>query len=590
MRCLTRLLLAVACAIGCAVVITMLAAPPGASAQTSGEKIVSYDASIAIQRDGSVLITEQIRYDLGSAERHGIIREIPVRFSYNSRYDRIDRVDVRSVQSPDAPHQYSVDNNGTSVTIKIGDPDQTVHGQHTYRLAYLVRDSLNAFADHDELYWNVTGNQWKVPIDKATVRVTAPVAVSRAVCYTGPLGSTRSCEGGGIIGGAASFTQAGLGPQEGVTVVVAVPKGAVTVPGPVLRERWAPQRAFALTPVSAGVSGGLLALLAIAGAFVLARGRRGMPAHDQPPIEPAPPGGLRPAHAGTLLTGVAGPREVTATIVDLAVRGYLRITDVPEGTRPARQDLRLTRLEKTGGLLGYEQLLLDGLFKDATADSDTATVQLSGLAMSGPLRHVRNTLYADMTEYGWFAARPDRIRRRWRLTGCAVFLISAITLAVMASNTHLGLVPIPTTLAGLAMIGGARWVPVRTKTGDRLARRLRGFRDYIKAATAGQARLTGQHAELYDYLPYAIVFGCTQDWADVTAGLADESQTPSWYRSSRPFNVGDLAGLSRSAYYFTTYHTAAQGWAISGTSASGGSGFSGGSSGGGAGGGGGGSW
>jgi len=71
----------------------------------------------------------------------------------------------------------------------------------------------------------------------------------------------------------ARFRQVGLGPGEGLTVVVAIPKGVVASPGPILRERWSLQRAFALTPVSAAAGGGLLAALAVLAALVLARGR-----------------------------------------------------------------------------------------------------------------------------------------------------------------------------------------------------------------------------------------------------------------------------------------------------------------------------
>ena len=328
---------------------TALPAPVGAGAQTGAESITSYDARIAIQGDGSILVTEQIAYDFGSNQRHGIIREIPVRVRYNGSYDRIYSIRVRSVQSPDAPDEYTVENNGSYLGIKIGDPYQTVTGVNRYIISYLVRGALNGFADHDELYWNAVGDQWDVPIGRATVRVSAPAAVTRAACFAGPLGSTGSCQQAGIAKGVAHFTQAGLGPHEGLTVVVAIPKGVVAVPRPVLVERWSLQRAFAVTPVSAGAAGGLLAVLAILGAVVLVRRRDGrnlgsaaygvtgtaVPAgaavplsgRGQPAMESAPPEDVRPGQAGTLLDGVANPRDATGTIVDLAVRGYLQIED-----------------------------------------------------------------------------------------------------------------------------------------------------------------------------------------------------------------------------------------------------------------------
>src|SRR5260370_24995768 len=235
-----RLLLAgtaLAFVIATAVLATILAAPSRASAQANPERITIYDARITIQRDGSILVTEQITYDFGTDQRHGIFRVIPVQFRYNERYDRIYPIDVRSVRS-DAPNaEYSVDSNGSSISIKIGNPDQTVTGVHWYQITYLARGRRNAFADHDELYWNAVGNQWDVPIGRATVRGSAPVAVSRAACFAGPSGSTAACEHAAIANGVAGFSHKEPRPPQSLTPPLSLPKGALAPPRPVLRDR-----------------------------------------------------------------------------------------------------------------------------------------------------------------------------------------------------------------------------------------------------------------------------------------------------------------------------------------------------------------
>lgn len=606
---------AVVCALASVALAAILAAPSRVSAQDNAERITSYDAGIVIQHNGSILVTEQIIYDFGTDQRHGIFRVIPVQFKYNGRYDRIYPIDVRSVLSDTPNPEYWVDSNGSSISIKIGNPDQTVTGVHWYQINYLVRGTLNAFADHDELYWNAVGNQWNVPIGRATVRVSAPVAVSRAACFAGPAGSTAACEQAAITNGVASFSQNGLGPHEGLTVVVAIPKGVVAAPGPILRERWTLPRAFALTPVSGGVSGGLLAILVLLGAVVLVRRRDRRysmsPAHvvdgtpvqadeavplsgqDQPPMESAPPGDLRPGQAGTLLDGVANPRDVTGTIVDLAVRGYLRIEDEGE---TASRDWRLVRLDKTGGLLDYEQILLDGLFTKATTSSAAPSVQMHDLGseFASQLKRAQDVLYTDVVKRGWFATRPDRVRRKWLAIGTVMFVVGVAAVIVAAAGTHhLGLAPVPVALAGLALIVGARWMPVRTAKGTAMARRVEGFRRYIKTAAVAQAHPAGQPDALYDYLPYAIAFGCTKEWADLTDSLAHTGQAPSWYHTRAPFTPGSLASLPLSSYYFSSMHhfaTTANHWIATSGSGSGGSGFSGGGFSGGGGGGGGGSW
>ncbi|HEX9354726.1 MAG TPA: DUF2207 domain-containing protein [Streptosporangiaceae bacterium] len=631
MRRSVRLLLfsaAVTCAIA-AGLATILAAPSRASAQTNTERITSYDARIVIQHNGSILVREQTTYDFGTDRRHGIFRVIPVVFRYHGRYDRIYPIDVRSVWSDTPDSEYSVDRNGSSISIKIGNPDRTVTGVHRYMITYVVRGSLNAFADHDELYWNAVGNQWDVPIDQATVRVSAAVAVSRAACFAGPLGSANTCQHAAITKGVASFSQNRLGPREGLTVVVAIPTGVVASPGPILRERWTLQRAFAVTPVSGGAAGGLLAVLAVAGAVVLARRRdrqhsmssaqvlagrpvrageaAPMSGHGQPPMECAPPEDVRPGQAGTLLHGAARPRDVTGTIVDLAVRGYLRIEDLPPalGGLAMRQkrDWRLIRLNKRGGLLDYEQMLLDGLFNDARIQHRARSTRLSelGPAFTGSLKQAQDALYADAVKRGWFTARPDRVRRRWLISGGWLFVTGTAATIAAAAYSHFGLVPVPVALAGLVLIGSARRIPVRTAKGTELTRKLLGFRRYLTTTAAGQTHPAGQDT-LDTYLPYAIVFGRAKQWAAATQAVADADQAPPWYHSSGPYRPGSLSSLARSAYYFSSMHhfaTSTNSWIANSASGNqngflgGGSdsGFSGGGfSGGGGGGGGGGSW
>jgi predicted membrane protein DUF2207 len=443
--------------------------------------------------------------------------------------------------------------------------------------------------------------------------VTAPAAVIRATCFAGPPGSAKKCEEASIANGAASFTQTGLRPHEAFTVVVAIPKGVVAPPHSLLRERPAPEQAsaaleqaFAATPVTLAAFGGLLALL-IAGGFLLARRRRaamsastggGIPqpaggpvfAHGEPPMQPVPPEGVRPGLAGALAdNGVASARHVTATIVDLAVRGYLRIEDAPQQKRrKVSPDWRLVRLDKAGGLLDYEQIVLDRLFKAAENDSGETSVRLSKIGdASASLQQVREAIYSELAAQGWYTARPDRVRRNWGIIAAVTILASLGAELAAITFTDLALVPLPLVLAALALALAANWMPVRTATGTALASQARGFRSYLKTAAVQRASSAGQPDLLYDYVPYAIAFGCTEQWAKMSAALAEDAG-PSWYRGSGGPPAGGVSSLTSSTPFITAMHhfaTAANG------SAAGGSGFGGGgAAGGGGGGGGGGSW
>src|SRR3954454_7589024 len=194
-----------------------LAAPAGAQA---GGRIPSYDVDLVGNDDGTLNITETIDYDFDGAQRHGIFREIPVRFHYDDRYDRIYPLKVESVTAtpPGTPTNVKVETEGQNKTIRIGDPDRTVTGAHTYRIAYTVRGALNGFKDHDELFWNAIGEFWSVPIERATARVTVPAAVGQVACFAGPAGSRLACSQATADGRQARFTQSGLGSNEALTV------------------------------------------------------------------------------------------------------------------------------------------------------------------------------------------------------------------------------------------------------------------------------------------------------------------------------------------------------------------------------------
>ena len=139
-----------------------------------------------------LLVSERIAYDFGTAERHGIFRDVPVRFRYDDRYDRLPLQVLEVSGSPGTPVQYTLEDVDTTLRIRVGDPDQTITGRYDYTIVYRVEGTLNGFADHDELYWNAIGTDWEVPIEQASVTVRAPAAIGQAAC-DGLVGSTRSC-------------------------------------------------------------------------------------------------------------------------------------------------------------------------------------------------------------------------------------------------------------------------------------------------------------------------------------------------------------------------------------------------------------
>jgi hypothetical protein len=590
----------------CLVLVVLVVAAPDAWGQTT-ERISSYDVAVDIDASGTLRVVETIDYDFGSSERHGIYRDIPERLRYDDTFDRVYPIDVLSVEATGgAPADYEIEHTDGLFRIRIGDPDRTVTGRHTYTISYRVEGALNGFADHDELYWNAIGDDWSVPIGRARVAVTAPADVRRTACFAGLSGSRQGCAASEVDGRTATFAQRGMWPYQAFTVVVALPKGAVSpAPTPILEERWSLARAFTLTAATGGIFAFLM-VLAI-GFFVrlawrTGRDRRfaagqvdvlmgapdGTPERAVPlfesggaPVEFAPPEDLRPGQVGTLLDEVANPLDVTATIVDLAVRKYLVIEEIPKHGWFGKPDWKLTRLkEADDDLMPYERRLLDGLFEDGDE------VRLSELKTRfvQRLHEVQDSLYDDAVRRGWFVGRPDKMRARWTGIGIGLLLLGGAIEFVAIRWTTLGLLPIPLIVFGLLVAVSAHAMPRRTPKGTGVVRRVHGFRTVIATAETHMSRWAEQENVFTRFLPYAIVFGLTEKWAKAFAGLASESDT-SWYVSTRPFVYADFG------HAMDGFSTVAAGTIASTPGGSGGSGFGGGGgAGGGGGGGGGGSW
>jgi uncharacterized membrane protein len=588
-------------------VVAVALASPAALAQLGGEVIRSYDVQIEVRTDDSLRITETIVYDFGTGQHHGIFRDVPTRLTFDDRYDRVYPLHVESVTaSSDTPAQYDVSQEAGGIAqIKIGDPDRTITGVHTYTIVYTVEAAMNGFDDHDELYWNAVGDEWDVSVEHATATVTTPGGILDIACYAGSIGSYTPCDKKKTDGTTARFRQGALAPFQAFTVVIALPKGAVAEPHPRLVEPWNIGRAFARTPLSLGLSGGLLALLiAGCGWLLWTRGRdrrfvgspidqtMGNPSGEdqsvplfergQAPVEFAPPEDLRPGQVGTIIDERANTLDVTATIVDLAVRGYLTIEEIPREGWFGKPDWTLHRTDKSADdLLAYERTLLTGLFE---AGNDPALSSLKR-TFSERLQKVQDELYTDAVKRGWFAKRPDKIRETWHVRGVLLLVGGVVLTFVLAKWTHLGVVGLPVIVGGMLLTVGARWMPSRTAKGTAIARRVGGFRTVIETAETNMSRWAEEQNVFTRYLPYSIVFGCTEKWAKAFEGLQQMPPDTTWYRSNRPFIYADF-GRTLDDFSVTTGGTIASSPSGSGSSGFGGGGFSGG----GGGGGGGGSW
>ncbi|HEX8513187.1 MAG TPA: DUF2207 domain-containing protein [Allosphingosinicella sp.] len=316
--------------------------PAAASAE---ERILHYLSDVFVQADGSLDVTETIRVrSEGVRIDHGIYRDFPTRYTGRTGAQVRVGFDVVSVKRDGADEPWHSERQGNGVRVYVGSADTHVPpGEHVYAIRYRTTRQLGFFNDHDELYWNATGNGWIFPIDvaEARVRLPQPVAFGRRAFYTGPQGSkAANAQVVSELPGEIGFrTTAPLGPEEGLTIAVSWPKGVVAAPPkPSAAGLWLQQ--------SGPMAAGALALLGLLAYYIHAWRRAG---RDPKPgtIVPifSPPDGLSAAAMRYVTKMGADSRAFAAALVELGVGGHIRLTEEEGGF--FRRDK--TRIDKTPG-------------------------------------------------------------------------------------------------------------------------------------------------------------------------------------------------------------------------------------------------
>src|SRR5690606_21550528 len=307
-----------------AVLLWLLACAAPLMAQ---ERIEAYDIRVAVQADGSLEVTENLRIRAeGERIRRGIQRDFPTR--YRDRYGNRVNVDfeVLEVLRDGRPEPWFTESIGNGVRVNTGNDDfLPVPASFTWTLRYRTTHQLGFFEHHDELYWNAIGTGWAFGVDSGSVEVRLPQPVPQAQLqvegYTGAQGASgRNYAAGAPAPGLARWTlTAPLAPGEGLTVVLGFPKGVVAEPTRTqeLRRLLADNRAL-LIAVS-----GLVVLLA--GCIVRWRQVGRDPQPGTVVVRYTPPPGISPAGLRYIREMSYDTRCFTADVLALAVDGSLLI-------------------------------------------------------------------------------------------------------------------------------------------------------------------------------------------------------------------------------------------------------------------------
>jgi uncharacterized membrane protein YgcG len=614
-----------------AALLLSLCAAPFAHAD---ERILSFDSTITVNRDGRLEVNEAIRVRAeGDHINRGIFRDFPTIYPANDGRQIVVGFYFQSATRDGQPEPWRTEAMGNGVRVYLGSAAVKLpRGEHVYELTYRTDRQMGFFADHDELYWNATGNGWGFAIDRATARILLPDVVPRADikldAYTGPQGARGQDFNARLDNGAPYFeTTSGLGPREGLTVVARWPKGFImpavetpSVPQPIAttspgfdyardagvsqqRNYDSPAEAFLhrdlphdRRPVFIALTG--LALLLAYYYFIWNRVGRDPPGRVIIPEYEMPPG--QSAASMRYLLRMGYDNECFgAGILSLAVKGYLRI-EQDSGILGFGKTFTLVRELQPGTagkpLTADERELLARLFKSG----DTLVLEQKNHATVGGARSTHETSLKSQYKGGFF-----NINGGWHFLGIVLSLLLIPVALSWPGETGWpawyftsvgGLAALVAVALGLIASGIFGWLlKAPTKTGRAALDHIEGFKMYLavaegeelKRVTAPPPRMTPQLFE--SCLPAALALGVEQRWAEKFARVLDieaPNYHPAWYTGANAFNAASIGNFS--SQLGSSLSSAISSASTAPGSKSGGGG--GGSSGGGGGGGGGGGW
>ncbi|MGH7478300.1 MAG: DUF2207 domain-containing protein, partial [Candidatus Methylomirabilales bacterium] len=457
--------------------------------------IERFDAEVVVTPDGVTYVTETIRPRF-TGEWNGIFRTIPVEYRTPQGFNYTLHLDVESIADERGnPLKVEQSRERHYRKFKIWVPDAR-DATRTVVFRYRVSNALKFFEAHDELYWNITGDEWEVPIQSAAARILLPPGASgvRALAFTGAYGSREQRADVEIAHSEVRVRmRRSLAFREGMTIVVGWDKGLVKEPGPAakaalfLHSNW-----VFLIPL--GVFGLMFSLWHTRGRDPRRR-----------PIVPRyePPEDLTPAELGTLMDNSSDMRDITATVVDLAVRGYLLIEEKEEarllGLWSDKDYIFTLRKELAdwGELKPHEAKLLNALF----ARGSRTSVELSDLEnrFYKDLPEIHDRIFDRLLARRYYTQRPDKVRKVYLFAGA---VISGITIWGGTLIAHLmGLAPLSFIVAGILtavpIIGFGWFMPARTLMGARALEGVLGFEEFLSRVEADRLDRTIKTPEMF---------------------------------------------------------------------------------------------
>lgn len=542
------------CALGLLGLSTVPAGAAGADATSAAADpvVTNYDSQVRVERDGLLRVAETWKL---SNVTGTFTRFIVTRDHLPDDIDHVQEIGDLQVKAGGQDKKADVKVEGDVTSIAVPD----VSGATTQLdVTYTVKGSVAKTLDGTEVrFAPLTGIN--LPIQTANIVFSVP-EVSHVACFAGPIDSNIPCtlaQIGETSG--PTFQQTALPPGNTVKMAVGFPKGQIA-DNSIIEYRHTFKRAFSTDAAQLITALAVLLLGAIA-LFVLYR-LRGRDQVDPRRVVPAslfslgtdtridftPPSDLRPGEVGTLIDERIDPVDVTATIIDLAVRGHIQIVELEHSTEFARPDWELRRVSNAPAeeLQRYENVLIRAIFGDA----DSVLVSELGKQVRANLAQVQDALYDGVVKRGWFTERPDRTRSLWATIGIVTTVVGVIATVLLALLSTWGLLGLAITLVGVGLLVVGRYMPAKAPAAGRVLGQVAAIRGELLEMDVSELP-TDQHAELCSRaLPYAVVLGGSERWIDAlvatdsTPDEADEGFT--WYRGPSGWHLQYLPDSLRN--------------------------------------------
>jgi hypothetical protein len=513
--------------------VGLLVTPGSATAQTRNWRVADFKDTISIAPDGTALVSEKITLAF-VGEWHGIHRTIPVEYPgpHGTNYTLF--LNVMSVTDENGSKlKYDSSKSGAYRDLKIYIPG-AVDTTRVVNIDYSVRNGVRFFDSagdvagdsYAEFYWNVTGNDWPVPIDHASAFVTLPENAAgglRAQAFTGAYGSRQS-EAIAEVKGADVLveTTSPLPMRGGVTIDIYIPQGVLKPPSVLTKLGWF----LGSNPIV------FLPLLTLGVMFALwhSVGRDPDPGVSVAP-QYEPPKGICPAEAGTLLDDTIHPRDITSTIVDLAVRGYIKIEEKVDTFLVFHHKDYLFHLLKPREQWGldltpHERVMLENIFVDG---SETRLSSLKNRFYT-VIPVVRKDIMSALKSKGIYTLDPESANGYSIVAGVAIAIL-VVAVQVMGWMNLFYSVPL---LIGSVLVSALIWwlfarqMTAKTATGARTRVAVLGFQEFMNRVDAD--RIKRMPPDTFEkFLPYAMALGVEHHWAQAFDGIIKDP--PSWYVS-----------------------------------------------------------